>query len=108
MTIKQTAGHDQLGTFAPMFAEINDDVLFGQVWNDEALDPKTRSMLTVTTLVAKGLVDQSFQHHMAFAKANGVTEEEMAALLTHVAFYAGWPNAWAAFRVAKTVYEDEQ
>lgn len=107
MTIKQTAGHDQLGTFAPMFAEINDDVLFGQVWNDEALDPKTRSMLTVTTLVAKGLVDQSFQHHMAFAKANGVTEKEMAALLTHVAFYAGWPNAWAAFRVAKTVYEDE-
>lgn len=69
MAIKQTAGHDQLGEFAPLFAEINDDVLFGQVWNDGALDPKMRSMLTVTTLVAKGLVDQSFEHHMAFAKA---------------------------------------
>ena len=106
MAIKQTAGHDQLGEFAPLFAEINDDVLFGQVRNDEALDPKMRSMLTVTTLVAKGLVDQSFEHHMAFAKANGVSAKEMAALLTHVAFYAGWPNAWAAFRVAKSVYGD--
>lgn len=104
MTIKQTAGRDQLGTFAPLFAEINDDVLFGQVWNDDTLDPKTRSMLTVTTLVAKGLIDQSFQFHIQSAKANGVTAQEMAALLTHVGFYAGWPNAWAAFRVAKEIY----
>ena len=104
MTIEQTAGRDQLGAFAPMFAELNDDVLFGRVWNDETLPAKTRSMLTVTTLVAKGLVDQSFQYHIVAAKDNGSTAEEMAALLTHVAFYAGWPNAWAAFRIAKEVY----
>lgn len=102
--IVQTAGRDQLGEFAPLFASINDDVLFGEVWNDEALSPKTRSMLTVTTLVAKGLCDSSFRYHVATAKAHGVTAREMAALLTHVAFYGGWPNAWAAFHVAVDVY----
>lgn len=105
--IVQTAGRDQLGEFAPMFAAINDDVLFGEVWSDDTLSPKTRSMLTVTTLVAKGLCDSSFEHHVAFAKKNGVTGQEMAALLTHVAFYAGWPNAWAAFRVVTKVYADD-
>lgn len=102
--IVQTAGRDALGEFAPAFAAYNDDVLFGEVWNDDTLSPKIRSMLTVTTLVAKGLCDSSFEHHVTFAKKNGVTAKEMAALLTHVAFYAGWPNAWAAFRVATKVY----
>lgn len=67
---------------------------------------KTRSIITVTCLVSKGLVDTSFQYHLASAKANGVTKEEMAAILTQLAFYAGWPNAWAAFRMAKEVYDD--
>lgn len=107
MKIKQTAGRDSLGEFAPKFAELNDDVLFGEVWSGAGLSPKTRSMLTVTTLVAKGLTDSSFEHHLRFAKANGVTKDEMAELLTHVAFYAGWPNAWAAFRMAKEVYKDD-
>ena len=107
MKIKQTAGRTQLGEFAPEFAKYNDDVLFGEVWNDETLSPKIRSMFTVTTLVAKGLIDSSFEHHLQFAKSNGVTKSEMAALLTHVAFYAGWPNAWAAFRMAKEVYKDD-
>lgn len=105
--VKQTAGRDALGGFAPMFAALNDDVLFGEVWSDDALDLKTRSMLTVTTLVAKGMVDASFEYHLASAKQNGVTGPEMAAMLTHVAFYAGWPNAWAAFRMAVKVYGDE-
>lgn len=64
-------------------------------------------MITVTALVSKGLVDSSFQHHLQFAKANGVTKEEMAEILTHLAFYAGWPNAWAAFRMAKEVYAED-
>ena len=105
--VKQTAGHDQLGGFAPMFAELNDDVLFGKVWSDETLSLKMRSALTITTLVAKGLVDASFEYHIIMAKKNGVTAPEMAAMLTHVAFYAGWPNAWAAFRVAVKVYTDD-
>ena len=107
MKIKQTAGRDTLGKFAPNFAALNDDVLFGEVWSDDGLSPKTRSMLTVTTLIAKGLVDSSFEHHLRFAKQNGVTKNEMAQLITHVAFYAGWPNAWAAFRKALEVYGDD-
>ena len=105
--IKQTAGRDQLGDFAPKFAQLNDDVLFGEVWNREGLSLKLRSILTVTILVSKGLVDSSFQYHMENARKNGVTRDEMAEILTHAAFYAGWPNAWAAFRVAAEVYRDD-
>ena len=103
----QTAGRDALGTFAPQFAALNDDVLFGEVWSNDDLTLKMRSILTVTTLVAKGMADSSFEHHVATAKKNGVTAREMAAILTHVAFYAGWPNAWAAFRVVLKVYADD-
>ena len=67
-----------------------------------------RSILTVTVLVSKGLIDSSFQYHMRTAKKNGVTKAEMGEILTHVAFYAGWPNAWAAFRVALEVYKDDE
>ena len=107
MKIKQTAGRNALEKFAPKFAEINDDILFGEVWSGDGLSPKIRSMLTVTTLVAKGMIDSSFDHHLAFAKANGVTKGEMAELLTHIAFYAVWPNAWAAFRKAKDIYAED-
>ena len=102
--VKQTAGRDSLGDFAPQFAQLNDDVLFGRVWNQEGLSLKLRSILTVTALVSKGLIDSSFQYHLTTAKQNGVTKSEMAAILTHLAFYAGWPNAWAAFRMAKEVW----
>ena len=104
--VKQTAGRDSLGDFAPQFAQLNDDVLFGRVWNQEGLSLKLRSILTVTALVSKGLIDSSFQYHLTTAKQNGVTKSEMAAILTHLAFYAGWPNAWAAFRMAVEVYQD--
>ncbi|MFR0868945.1 MAG: carboxymuconolactone decarboxylase family protein, partial [Adlercreutzia sp.] len=84
-----------------------DDVLFGEVWSNDDLTLKMRSILTVTTLVAKGMADTSFVHHVANAKKNGVSAREMAAILTHVAFYAGWPNAWAAFRVVLKVYAED-
>ena len=106
--VKQTAGRDQLGDFAPKFAELNDDVLFGEVWSREGkLSLKTRSILTVSAPVSKGLIDSSFQFHVLNAKKNGVTKDEMAEILTHLAFYAGWPNAWAAFRAAVEVYKDD-
>ena len=106
--VKQTAGRDQLGDFAPKFAELNDDVLFGEVWSrEDKLDLKTRSIITVTSLISKGIADSSLVAHMNTAKINGVTKEEMAELITHAAFYAGWPNAWAAFNLAKEVYGDE-
>ncbi|MFR1167995.1 MAG: carboxymuconolactone decarboxylase family protein [Adlercreutzia equolifaciens] len=101
--VVQTAGRDALGTFAPQFAALNDDVLFGEVWSNDDLTLKMRSILTVTTLVAKGMADTSFVHHVANAKKNGVSAREMAAILTHVAFYAGWPNACRLPRGAESV-----
>ena len=79
--IVQTAGRDVLGEFAPNFAHYNDDILFGENWNDDALDTKTRCMLTVTAIMAQGLVSDALKHHIINAKANGVTKEEMAALI---------------------------
>lgn len=109
MAVKQTAGRDALGEFAPKFAELNDDVLFGEVWSrEDKLSLKTRSIITISALVSKGMVDKSFQYHLMTAKQNGVTKTEMAEILTHLAFYAGWPNAWAAFRMAKEVYSEEE
>lgn len=106
--VKQTAGRDGLGDFAPKFAQLNDDVLFGEVWaREDKLSLKLRSILTISALVSKGLIDSSFQFHALSAKKNGVTKTEMAEILTHLAFYAGWPNAWAAFRVVKDVYADD-
>ncbi|MFT0848252.1 carboxymuconolactone decarboxylase family protein [Actinomycetaceae bacterium L2_0104] len=102
---KVTAGRDVLGDLAPKFAELNDDVLFGQVWSrQEQLSLRDRSVVTVTAVMASGVLDSSLQSHIQRAKDNGVTAEEMAEILTHAAFYAGWPKAWAAFRMAKEVY----
>lgn len=105
---KQTAGRDSLGSFAPKFAQLNDDILFGEVWaREDKLSLKLRSILTVSALVSKGMVDSSFAYHAKTAKENGVSKTEMAEILTHLAFYAGWPNAWAAFRVVKEIYDEE-
>ena len=106
--IKQTAGRDALNDFAPKFAQLNDDVLFGEVWSrEDKLSLKTRSIVTITSLISKGIVDRSLKYHLMTARKNGVTKTEMAEILTHVAFYAGWPNAWAAFHMAKEVYADD-
>ena len=105
--IVQTAGRDALGEFAPEFAHFNDDVLFGENWNNEDLDLKTRSLLTVTALMAQGIIDSSLKYHIQNAKNHGVSQKEMAAAITHVAFYAGWPKAWATFNLAKEVYGEE-
>ena len=108
MAVKQTAGRDALGEFAPKFAELNDDVLFGQVWSrEDKLSLRDRNMVTVVALMAQGLTDSSFQYHLMSAKNNGVTKTEIAEILTHAAFYAGWPKAWAAFRMAKEVWAED-
>ncbi|MDQ8759854.1 carboxymuconolactone decarboxylase family protein [Streptococcus ruminantium] len=108
MTIKQTAGRDILGDFAPEFAHFNDDILFGENWNNPAIDLKTRSLITVTALMAQGITDASLKHHLQNAKNNGVTKEEIVAVVTHVAFYAGWSKAWAVFRLAKDIWTEEE
>ena len=107
MAVKQTAGRDALGEFAPKFAALNDDVLFGEVWSrEDKLSLRDRSLVTVVALMAQGLVDSSFQYHLTTARRNGITRQEIAEILTHAAFYAGWPKAWAAFRMAKEVWAD--
>ncbi|MCF4114898.1 MULTISPECIES: carboxymuconolactone decarboxylase family protein [Dethiosulfovibrio] len=104
---KVTAGKEMLGDFAPQFAGFNDDVLFGEVWSrEDKLAPRERSIVTVSALLSSGILDSSLKFHIQKAKDNGVTKEEMVEVLTQLAFYAGWPKAWAAFRMAKEVYSE--
>lgn len=105
--IVQTAGRRELGSFAPAFAHYNDDVLFGENWNDEGIDLKTRCIVTMVALMASGITDSSLTYHLQNARAHGVTRAEAAAIITHTAFYAGWPRGWAVFRLAKEVWADE-
>ena len=105
--IVQTAGRQQLGEFAPMFAHLNDDVLFGEVWNDGTIDVKTRCIITVVSLMASGITDSSLIYHLQNAKAHGVTKEEIASIITHATIYVGWPKGWAVFRLAKEVWNEE-
>lgn len=104
--IVQTAGRNALGKFAPKFAHYNDDVLFGENWNNQDIDVKTRSIITVVALISSGITDSSLKFHLENAKAHGVTQKEIAAIITHVAFYAGWPKGWASFNLAKEVWND--
>lgn len=109
MAVKQTAGRDALGEFAPKFAELNDDVLFGEVWSRESeLSLRDRSLVTVVALMAQGLIDESFRYHLQNAKKNGITREEIAEVVTHAAFYCGWSKAWAVFRMAKEIWNEDE
>ena len=101
--IKQTAGRDQLGEFAPKFAELNDDVLFGEVWSRT----DRLGLVTITSLISQGITDSSLTYHLQTARQNGITRTEIAEIITHIGFYAGWPKAWAAFRLAKEVWADD-
>lgn len=105
---KVTAGRDALGKFAPKFSQLNDDVLFGEVWaRSDKLPLKQRSIVTVTALMASGILDNSLRFHLTEAKNNGVSKTEIAEIITHAAFYAGWPKAWAAFNMAKEIWTDD-
>lgn len=106
--VVQTAGRNALGTFAPEFAHYNDDVLFGENWNNQDIDLKTRSIITVVSLMSMGITDSSLKYHLTNAKNHGVSQKEISAIITHVAFYAGWPKAWAVFNLAKEVWPVEE
>ena len=103
--ITQTAGRTALGEFAPQFAHFNDDVLFGENWNNPDIDVKTRSIITVVALMASGITDSSLKFHLQNAKDHGVTQKEIVAIITHTAFYTGWPKGWAVFQMAKDVWD---
>lgn len=106
--IVQTAGRDQLGDFAPKFAELNDDVLFGEVWSrTDKLGLRDRSVVTIASLISQGITDNSLVFHLQSARKNGITRTEIAEIITHIGFYAGWPKAWAAFNLAKGVWAED-
>lgn len=106
--MKQTAGRKGLGDLAPKFSELNDDVLFGEVWSRvDKLSLRDRCIITVVALIAKGIIDNSLKYHLTNAKNHGVSKVEMVEIITHIAFYVGWPNAWAVFPMLREVYQDE-
>ena len=108
MAEKQTAGRDYLGKLAPKFAELNDDVLFGEVWSREAeLSPRDRSMITIAALFSAGLYPQ-LKSHLALGKTHGITKEEAVEIVTQLAFYCGWPKAWSTFPLIAEVWPEEE
>ena len=106
--IVQDAGRKALGEFAPEFAHFNDDVLFGENWNNEDIDLKTRSIITVVALMSSGITDSSLKYHLLNAKNHGVSQKEIAAIITHVSFYTGWPKGWAVFNMAKEIWQIDE
>lgn len=102
---KQTAGRDNLGILAPKFAQLNDDVLFGEIWSrEDKLSLRDRSMITISALMAQGLFPQ-LKAHIILGKEHGITKEEVVEIVTQLAFYTGWPKAWSTFPIIEEVYE---
>lgn len=107
MAKKQTAGRDRLGDLAPKFAELNDDILFGEVWSrEEQLSARDRSMITIAALFSAGLYLR-LKSHLVLGKEHGITKEEAVEIVTQLAFYCGWPKAWSTFPMIQEVYETE-
>ncbi len=96
-----------VGDFAPKLAELTDEVLFGDVWERKELSKRDRSLITVAALVANGNVEQ-LASHLKRAKDNGLSETELAEVIIHLAFYAGWPRAMSAVRVAREVFDSSR
>lgn len=104
---RQTAGRELLGELAPKFAQVNDDVLFGEIWSrEDKLSLKNCSMITISALMANGLFSQ-LKSHFILGKKHGITKEEAVEIVTHLAFYAGWPKAWSAFPLIEEVYKED-
>jgi 4-carboxymuconolactone decarboxylase len=101
---QQSRAQQLYGDIAPKMAELTDEVLYGDIWERPGLSKRDRSLATVSALVAMNRPDQ-LRSHLAIAKRNGVTEEELIETITHLAFYSGWPNAVSAIAVAKDVFK---
>jgi len=102
----QTPARRMMGEMAPKLADLTDNVLFGDVWARPQLSRRDRSLVTVSALIAMNRPDQ-LRSHLALARQNGLTQEELIEAITHLAFYAGWPNAVTAVAVAKEVFESK-
>ena len=96
-----------LGDFAPKLVDITENVLFADVWERHELSKRERSLITCAALVATGKTEQ-MDFHFPFAIKNGVTEKELVELITHLAFYVGWPSAMSAIQRAKALFASER
>jgi 4-carboxymuconolactone decarboxylase len=96
----------ELGEFAPKLLELTRQVLFGDIWERPGLSKRDRSLITVSALVALNRKDQ-LPHHLRRALENGVTKDELVEVITHLAFYAGWPPAMTAMIQAKEFFDTE-
>ncbi len=104
MADEPTNARKSFGDVAPHLAEITDKVLFGDVWADDTLSPRDRSLVTITSLISLYRVNE-LPFHLARALENGLTREEIIATITHLAFYAGWPPAMTALPIARKAFE---
>ena len=102
-----TPAQQAIGDFAPKLVEFTDEVLFGDLWERPQLSKRDRSLITCTALVATGKTEQ-MNFHFPKAIENGVTKDELVEMITHLAFYVGWPNAMSAILLAKRLFEGEQ
>lgn len=102
-----TGGKRAFGDFAPGLVHYTDSVLFDEVWERPQLSKRDRSLVTVAALLTAGNTEQ-LNFHLAFAKQNGATREELIEAITHLAFYAGWPKAMSAMTVAKNIFATDQ
>ena len=99
-----TVAQKLVGDFAPKLAQLTDDVLFGDVWARPELSPRDRSLVTVAALIANGNTEQ-LPGHLTRARQNGLTDAELAEVIIHLAFYAGWPRAMSAIKFARDVFK---
>ena len=102
MDKKRTTVHERIGDIAPKLADLTEEVLFGDVWERPSLSKRDRSLATVSALVAMNRTEQ-LPYHLKRALENGVTKEELVEVITHLAFYSGWPTAMSAMMIAKQV-----
>ncbi|WP_420178813.1 carboxymuconolactone decarboxylase family protein [Paenarthrobacter sp. TA1.8] len=103
---QQTRAQQLIGDFAPKLVELTDGVLFGDIWEREELSPRERSLVTVASLITSGSTEQ-LRGHLSKARTNGLTETELKEAIIHLAFYAGWPKAMSAIKVAKEVFGED-
>jgi len=103
MTEEPTAAQKLIGDFAPKLVDLTDRVLFGDVWERPELSKRDRSLATVAALIALNRPDQ-LRFHLKRAVENGLEQRELIEIITHMAFYAGWPNAMSAIMIAKEVF----
>lgn len=104
--LKDTVLKEMIGDIAPKLLEITDEVILGDIWKRDELSPRDRSLITISSLITMKNTDQ-LRVHLDMGKENGLSEAELIEVITHLAFYVGWPKALAAIKVAKDLFSKD-